>query len=137
MKIDEQAPDAVKDALDRKEISVNTGYNITRQVQDLPEEEREEAAEAALAMRKAQKELQKGDEEINRKTKISQNFSKTYRMVIHLKAEEEDVDCWVECCRMTPEEIQNNIAQTRDFIEKFTRIAELLKAKLPAECPAQ
>ena len=133
MKIDEQAPDAVKDALDRKEISVNTGYNITRQVQDLPEEEREEAAEIAIAMRRARKELQKGDEEINRKTKISQNFSRTYRMVIHLKATEEDVGCWVECCRMTPAEIRNNIAETRDFIRKFTRIMELLEARLPPE----
>ena len=133
MKIDEQAPDVVKEALDSGEISVNTGYNITRDVQNLPEEEREQAAELALAMRKAQKELQAGDEEINRKTKISQNFSKLYRMLIHLKATQEDVDCWVECCRMTPGEIQNNLTNTRNFIEKFSRIAELLEAKLPPE----
>ena len=137
IKIDEQAPQVVKDALDNKEITVNTGYNITRQVQDLPEEEREEAAEAALVTRKARKERQKGDEESGRRAKISQNFSRTYKTLIHLKATEEDVGCWVECCRMTPEEIQSNIAQTRDFIEKFTRIAELLEAKLPPECPAQ
>ena len=34
---------------------------------------------------------------------------------------------------MTPAEIQNNLDETRDFIEKFTRIAELLEAKLPPE----
>ena len=133
MQIDEQAPDAVKEALDNREISVNTGYNITRDIQNLPEEEREQAAELALAMRKAQKELQAGDEEINRKTKISQNFSKLYRMLIHLKATQEDVDCWIECCRMTPGEIQNNLTNTRNFIEKFSRIAELLEAKLPPQ----
>ena len=133
MKIDEQAPQAVKNALNNKEISVNKGYEITREVQDLPEEEREQAAVDALAMCNARKELQAGDEEINRKTKISQNFSKIYRMLIHLKATQEDVDCWVECCRMTPAEIQNNLDETRDFIEKFTRIAELLEARLPPE----
>ena len=133
MKIDEEAPQAVKDALDNREISVNAGYEITRELQEAPEEERDEAAEVALAMRKAQKELKKSDEEIARKTKISQNFSKIYRALIHLKATREDVDCWIECCRMTPAEIQNNLDETRDFIEKFTRIAELLEAKLPPE----
>ena len=92
MKIDEEAPQAVKDALDNREISVNAGYEITRELQEAPEEERDEAAEVALAMRKAQKELKKSDEEIARKTKISQNFSKIYRALIHLKATREDVD---------------------------------------------
>ena len=44
MQIDEHAPTAVKEALDSGDLSVNQGYNITRQVQELPEEEREEAA---------------------------------------------------------------------------------------------
>ena len=44
MQIDEHAPSAVKEALDSGDLSINQGYNITRQVQDLPEEEREEAA---------------------------------------------------------------------------------------------
>lgn len=44
MKIDEQAPEAVKDALDKKELSVNQGYEITKQVQGLPQEEQNEAA---------------------------------------------------------------------------------------------
>ena len=39
MQIDEHAPAAVKEALDKKELSVNQGYQITRQVQDLPEDE--------------------------------------------------------------------------------------------------
>ena len=44
MQIDEHAPAAVKEALDKKELSVNQGYQITRQVQDLPESEQGQAA---------------------------------------------------------------------------------------------
>ena len=133
IKIDETAPQAVRDALDNKEISVNRGYEITRQVQDLPEEEREQAAETALAMQKAAEKLKKGDEEIDRKTKTAQSFSKLYTALLHLEDTEEAVNCWVECCRMSPLQIKNNAALTRDFQEKFARIAGLLEAKLPPE----
>ena len=133
MQIDERAPQAVKDALDNKEISVNKGYEITRQVQGLPEEEREQAAETALAMRKAAEKLKKGDEEIDRKTKTAQSFSKLYTALLHLEDTEEAVNCWVDCCRMTPLQIKNNAALTRDFQQKFARIAGLLEAKLPPE----
>ena len=44
MQIDEHAPAAVKEALDKKELSINQGYQITKQVEDLPEEQREQAA---------------------------------------------------------------------------------------------
>lgn len=44
MQIDEHAPAAVKEALDKKELSINQGYQITRQIQDLPEDEQGQAA---------------------------------------------------------------------------------------------
>ena len=133
MQIDEKAPQAVKDALDNKEISVNKGYEITRQVQDLPEEEREQAAVDALTMQKVQKELKKADDESARRSKIAGQFSKTFIMVNHLSDTEEDVGHWVECSRMTPQEIHNNAVESRMYAEKFQRIAELLEAKLPAD----
>ena len=133
MRIDEQAPQAVRDALDNKEISVNRGYEITRQVQDLPEEEREQAAADALAMQKVQKELKKADDETARRCRIAGQFSKTFMAVNHLSGSEEDVGFWIECSRMTPQEIHNNAVESRDYAEKFRRIAELLEAKLPPD----
>lgn len=55
MQIDEHAPAAVKEALDKNELSINQGYNITKQVQDLPDEQREQAAAAAVEQEKAKK----------------------------------------------------------------------------------
>ena len=48
MQIDENAPEVIKEALDKKELSINKGYDLTRQLQDLPEEQREQAAAEAL-----------------------------------------------------------------------------------------
>ena len=76
IQIDEKAPQAVKDALDNKEISVNKGYEITRQVQNLPEDEREQAAEIAVADQKMRKEIRKADAEIDRQAKIAGQFTK-------------------------------------------------------------
>ena len=36
MQIDENAPDAIKEALDKKELSINKGYDLTRQLQEVP-----------------------------------------------------------------------------------------------------
>lgn len=55
MQIDEHAPAAVKEALDKKELSVNQGYQITRQVQDLPEDEQGQAALDLVELEKAKR----------------------------------------------------------------------------------
>ena len=131
MKIDAEAPRAVKKALDHKTISLNQAYNITRQVQAVPEEEREEAARIAVMMEKAKTVIQEKDEESNRKCKTARQFSKTIIMSHRVKATEEDVSCWVESCRMTPMEIDHNIRECSEMAEKFQSIAEILRTKLP------
>lgn len=55
MQIDEHAPAAVREALDKKELSIHQGYQITRQVEELPEEQREQAALEAVELAKAKK----------------------------------------------------------------------------------
>ena len=82
IKIDEQAPQVVKDALDKKEISVNQGYNITRQVQDLPQEEQTQAAQTAVELEKAKKTLRRKDAEIDHRGKISNMFNLAFEKAI-------------------------------------------------------
>lgn len=76
MQIDENAPAAVKEALDKKELSINQGYNLTRQLQEVPEEQREEAAAMAVELEKAKKEIREKDAEIDRQSKIAGIFCK-------------------------------------------------------------
>ena len=126
MQIDEHAPDVVKEALDKKELSVNQGYNITRQVQELPEQEREEAAALAVELEKAKKEIREKDAEIDRRTKIAKQFSKCFELAIQLEIKEETVRIWTECARMTLGEIEDNAVEARELSRRFAEIANHL-----------
>ena len=126
MQIDEHAPDVVKEALDKKELSINQGYNITRQVQELPEEEREEAAAMAVEVEKAKKEIKEKDTELDHRTKTAKQFSKAFELAIQIDATEENVRIWAECARMTTGEIEDNAQEARELSERFSDIADFL-----------
>ena len=133
MQIDEHAPPAVKEALDSGDLSINQGYNITRQVQELPEEEREEAAAQAVELVKAKKEVQALDAEADRRGKIAALFCKAFERAVLLTPTEENVRFWVEGTRMRPDEIQDSVKEARELAEVFSAIAGLLEKLLPVE----
>ena len=130
-KIDEHAPAAVKDALDSGDLSINQGYNITRQVQELPEEQREEAAAQAVALEKAKKEIRQADAESDRRHKIAGLFCKAFERAVLLTPTEENVRIWAECTRMTPEEIEDSAKEAHELAEVFSTIAGVLETMIP------
>ena len=131
MQIDEHAPAAVKEALDSGDLSINQGYNITRQMRELPEEQREEAAALAVELEKAKKEIQQADAESNRRHKIAGLFCKAFERAVLLTPTEENVRIWTQCTRMTLEEIEDNAKEARELAEVFAAIASILEAMLP------
>ena len=131
MQIDEHAPAAVKEALDKKELSVNQGYQITRQVQDLPEDEQGQAALDLVELEKAKKEIREKDAEIDRQSKIAGVFCKAYEKAVLLTPTEENVRIWVKCTRMTREEMEDTIRESREQAGVFTAIAGLVERLLP------
>ena len=134
MQIDENAPEVIKEALDKKELSINKGYDLTRQLQGLPEEQREQAAAEALEYEKAKKELKKQDAEIDRKGKIAALFCKAYEKAVLLTPSEENIRCWTDGTRMTPEEMQDTVKESRELAEVFRTIADIIEQKiLPAD----
>ena len=133
MQIDEHAPPAVKEALDNGDLSINQGYNITRQVRDLPEEERDEAAAQAVELVKAKKEVQALDAEADRRGKVAALFCKAFERAVLLTPTEENVRFWVEGTRMRPDEIQDSIKEAYELAEVFSTIAGILKNMLPVE----
>lgn len=135
MQIDENAPAAVKEALDNRELSINQGYNLTKQLQKVPEEEREQAAAEAVELEKAKKELRKKDAEIDRQSKIAGIFCKAFEKAIMLTPTEENVRIWVDCTRMRPEEIEDSVKDARDLAETFSTIASILETLLPEKEP--
>ena len=131
MQIDEHAPAAVKEALDSGDLSINQGYNITRQVRELPEEQREEAAALAVELEKAKKEIRQCDAEADRRGRIADLFCKAFEKAVLLTPTEENVRIWAECTRMTREEIEDSVKDARELAEVFSTIAGILETMLP------
>ena len=130
MQIGEHAPPAVKEALDSGDLSINQGYNITRQVRDLPEERREEAAALAVELEKAKKEIRQGDEDSARRHKIAGLFCKAFEKAVLLTPTEENVRIWAECTRMNQDEIRDSAQEARELAEVFTAITNILGTML-------
>ena len=130
MQIGEHAPPAVKEALDSGDLSINQGYNITRQVRDLPEERREEAAALAVELEKAKKEIRQGDEDSARRHKIAGLFCKAFEKAVLLTPTEENVRIWAECTRMNQDEIRDSAREACELAEVFTAIANILGTML-------
>lgn len=131
MQIDEHAPAAVKEALDSGDLSINQGYNITRQVQKLPEKQRENAAIQAVELEKAKREIRQSDAESNRRHKIAGLFCKAFERAVLLTPSEENVRIWAECTRMTPEEIADSAKEAHELAEVFSAIAGILETMVP------
>jgi hypothetical protein len=131
IQIDEYAPSPIKEALDKQEISIHQGYNLTQQMQKLPEDQRERAA--AEALDKMHRGIKQMDAEIDRRTAISVQFCKAFEKAIQLVPSEENVRIWTECCRMTLEEMADTADEARDLAVSFTTIADLLEHTIMPE----
>ena len=130
IQIDEHAPTAVKEALDKKELSINQGYNITQQVRQLPEEEQDEAARMAVEYEKMKKEIKKADAETDRRSKIARVFCKAFEYAVAIEVTEENVRIWTECTRMRPDEMEYSVQEARELAGAFSKIADILEQKV-------
>ena len=80
-RLSEEAPQALKDALENKKVSVNRGWKILKAIQQLPPEEQESAVEEMLA---AVREIDQLDAEADSKHKIASLFCKAYEQAVLL-----------------------------------------------------
>ena len=129
-KINECAPTPVKEALDKKELSINQGYNLTQRLQEVPEEQREQAAIIAVELEKAKKEIRQKDAEIDRRSRIAGVFCKAFEKSVLLEPTEENVRIWVECTRMNREEMEDTAREARELAAAFSSIADVLEEKI-------
>ena len=130
IQIDENAPEAIKEALDKKELSINKGYDLTRQLQDVPEDQREQAAAELLEYEKAKKDLKQQNAEIDRRGKVANLFCKAYEKAALLTVTEENVRCWTEGTRMTLEELRDTVKESREIAQAFAAIADIIEQKI-------
>jgi len=91
----EDAPMPLKDALDRKEVSVNRAWKIL----------------------KAVREIDQADTESDRRSRIASIFCKAYEKAVLLTPTPENIRCWVRCTRMTPEEVEDSVQESYELAQ--------------------
>ena len=130
MQIDGHAPAVIREALDNGELSINQGYNLTRQIQEMPEELREKAAARAVELMMAKEEIRWVDAKAEHRGKIAGLFCKAFERAVLLTPTEENVRLWVEGTRMRPDEIEDSMKEAYELAQTFQTIGDLLKNKI-------
>ena len=119
----------------RKELAeaVGLGERTMGKVMQI-DENAPDSIKEALEYEKAKKELKKQDAEIDRKGKIAALFCKAYEKAVLLTPSEENIRCWTDGTRMTPEEMRDTVKESRELAEVFRTIAYIIEQKiLPAD----
>ena len=115
----EAAPQALKDALDRKEVSINRGWKILKALQQLLLDERESASAEMLSV---VREIDQLDAEAERRGKIAALFCKAYERAVLLTPTLENVRIWVENTRMEPDEMEDSVQESYELAQTFQAI---------------
>ncbi len=123
----EDAPQPLKDALDRKEVSVNRAWKILKAVRQCPPEEQDNLAAEMLA---AVREVDQADAESGQRRQIADIFCKAYEKAVLLTPTTENVRCWVRCTRMTAEEVEDSVKESYELAQTFQRIGDILKNEI-------
>ena len=110
-------------------MSINQGYNLTRQLQGISEAQREEAAAYAVEMIMAE-EIRRTDAEAEHRGKIAGLFCKAFERAVLLTPTEENVRLWVEGTRMRLDEIEDSIKESYELAQTFQTIGDLLKNEI-------
>ncbi len=127
----EAAPQALKGALDRKEVSINQNWKILKAVQRLPlKEQKSTVAGMLLTMW----EIDQLDAEAERRGKIAGLFCKAYERAVLLTPTLENVRIWVENTRMRPDEIEGSMRESYELAQTFQAIGDLLKNEVLHDC---
>ena len=130
MRIDESAPAAVREAMDKGELSIHQGYELTKELEQVPEAEREQAALEAVELAKARQEVRQRDGETDRRSRIAKVFCQAFEKAVLLTPTEEHIQIWAECTRMTRSELEDTAKEARELAEVFNTIADIVEQKL-------
>ncbi len=130
MKIEDEAPQAVKDAVDSGELSIHQGYNLTKELQemDIPDEEQEAAAMEAVEReikRKQESKLKK----ISEKTRIAKLFNAAFEKAVQMVPTKENVRIWVEQSGILYDQLDRTADDAERISETFGNIADIIRKK--------
>lgn len=128
MKIEDEAPRNVKEAVDSGELTINQGYNITKQVEQLPEEEQDEAA--AIAIAREIENHKNRNKKIDEDTKTAKLFCTAFEKGVQVKATEANVRAWLDYAGVRFEHFDSMISEARQISDTFADIAQIIETQI-------
>lgn len=123
IQIIKHAPEPIQKAVENNVISINKGYELTKQVKDLPKEKKEEQAERLL-----DEQFKKESKELDKAHRIYCKINDAVYKPISIEITEENVGYWLE--DMTQEEIleeEKNIDEAINNLKEIKRIMQNYK----------
>ncbi len=127
MKIEDEAPQNVKDAVDSGKLTISQGYNITKELQELglPDEEQEQAA-----MESVQREIARKHEvkrrKISEEARTAKAFSAAFEHAAVLRPTVDNVQIWVENSGILYDQFDSTAEDARDIGNAFLSIADII-----------
>lgn len=118
IQIQKHAPEPIKDAVESNVISINKGYELTKRVKDVPEEQKETEAERMI---------REGFKEIETNIAIQKNVHNAIYKILCVGFTDEELDIWydgLDKCNL--ETLDDDLDRA---IEKYEYIKEFVKRK--------
>lgn len=118
IQIQKHAPEPIKDAVESNVISINKGYELTKRVKDIPEEQKETEAERMI---------REGFKEIETNIAIQKNVHNAIYKILCVGFTDEELDIWydgLDKCDL--ETLDDDLDRA---IEKYKYIKEFIKQK--------
>ena len=118
IQIQKHAPEPIKDAVESNVISINKGYELTKRVKDVPEEQKETEAERMI---------REGFKEIETNIAIQKNVHNAIYKILCVGFTDKELDIWydgLDKCNL--ETLDEDLDRA---IEKYEYIKEFIKQK--------
>ena len=118
IQIQKHAPEPIKDAVESNVISINKGYELTKKVKDVPEEQKETEAERMI---------REGFKEIETNIAIQKNVHNAIYKILCVGFTDEELDVWydgLDKCNL--ETLDDDLDRA---IEKYEYVKEFIKQK--------
>lgn len=118
IQIQKHAPEPIKDAVESNVISINRGYEYTKQLKDTPEEKKETEAERMI---------REGFKEIETNIAIQKNVHDAIYKILCVGFTDEELDIWYDGLDKCDLETLNDDLDRA--IDKYEYIKEFVKQK--------
>ncbi len=122
IQVQKHAPEPIQKAVRDNVISINKGYELTKKVKDLPQENKEKEAERLI-----DEQFQKECKELDKAHRIYCKINDAVYKPISVEITEQNVGYWIE--DMTQEELALEEKNIDEAIRNLTEIKRILQSK--------